>query len=142
MGAYHRATPSGGANANITDARAEADHYLDVASPAVGDPIPRSTSRRRVACAARPGGVGEGMGDPGDEPPGRETDAVRESELLTVNMGNSTWFADTRYRSVARALERVLSDGSRERVAGPRLDLLAVDAQAGPARRYAIGSGP
>ena len=40
VGAYHRATPSGGANANTTDARAEADHYLDVASPDVGDLIP------------------------------------------------------------------------------------------------------
>jgi lysozyme len=40
VGAYHRATPSGGATANIVDARAEANHYLDVASPGVGDLIP------------------------------------------------------------------------------------------------------
>ena len=99
VGAYHRATPSGGANANITDARAEADHYLDVASPAVGDLIPALDIEET-------GGLG---------PPDlvvwvkawvtRVTNRLGVKPMLyaspnfwTVNMGNSTWFADHGYR--------------------------------------------
>ena len=99
VGAYHRATPSGGANANTTDARAEADHYLDVASPDVGDLIPALDIEET-------GGLG---------PPDlvvwvkawvtRVTNRLGVKPMLyaspnfwTVNMGNSTWFADHGYR--------------------------------------------
>ena len=99
VGAYHRATPSGGANANITDARAEADHYLDVASPAVGDLIPALDIEETGGLA----------------PPDlvvwvkawvtRVTNRLGVKPMLyaspnfwTVNMGNSTWFADHGYR--------------------------------------------
>ena len=99
MGAYHRATPSGGANANTTDARAEADHYLDVASPDVGDLIPALDIEETGGLA----------------PPDlvvwvkawvtRVTNRLGVKPMLyaspnfwTVNMGNSTWFADHGYR--------------------------------------------
>src|SRR6476660_8231374 len=86
VGAYHRATPSGGANANITDARAE-------------------------------------------------------PELLDGQHGQHHMVRRPRVPSMARALGCVLSDGPRERMAGPRLDLLAVDAQTGTAGRH-DGSRP
>jgi GH25 family lysozyme M1 (1,4-beta-N-acetylmuramidase) len=99
VGAYHRATPSGGANANTTDARAEADHYLDVASPGVGDLIPALDIEETGGLA----------------PPDlvvwvkawvtRVTNRLGVKPMLyaspnfwTVNMGNSTWFADHGYR--------------------------------------------
>ena len=99
VGAYHRATPSGGANANTTDARAEADHYLDVASPDVGDLIPALDIEETGGLA----------------PPDlvvwvkawvtRVTNRLGVKPMLyaspnfwTVNMGNSTWFADHGYR--------------------------------------------
>jgi lysozyme len=99
VGAYHRATPSGGANANTTDARVEADHYLDVASPGVGDLIPALDIEETGGLA----------------PPHlvvwvkawvtRVTNRLGVKPMLyaspnfwTVNMGNSTWFADHGYR--------------------------------------------
>jgi GH25 family lysozyme M1 (1,4-beta-N-acetylmuramidase) len=99
VGAYHRATPSGGANANITDARAEADHYLHVASPGVGDLIPALDIEETGGLA----------------PPDlvvwvkawvtRVTNRLGVKPMLyaspnfwTVNMGNTTWFADHGYR--------------------------------------------
>jgi len=99
VGAYHRATPSGGANANITDARAEADHYLEVASPGVGDLIPALDIEETGGLA----------------PPDlvvwvrtwvtRVTNRLGVKPMLyaspnfwAVNMGNTTWFADHGYR--------------------------------------------
>ncbi len=99
VGAYHRATPSGGANANTVDARAEADHYLDVASPGVGDLIPALDIEETGGLA----------------PPDlvvwvkawvtRVTNVLGIRPMLyaspnfwTVHMGGSTWFADHGYR--------------------------------------------
>jgi lysozyme len=99
VGAYHRATPSGGANANTTDARAEADHYLEVAFPRVGDLIPALDIEETGGLA----------------PPDlvvwvrtwvtRVTNRLGVKPMLyaspnfwTVNMGNTTWFADHGYR--------------------------------------------
>lgn len=99
VGAYHRATPSGGANANTIDARAEADHYLNVASPGVGDLIPALDIEETGGLA----------------PPDlvvwvkawvtRVTNRLGVKPMLyaspnfwTVNMGNSMWFADHAYR--------------------------------------------
>ena len=100
VGAYHRATPSGGANANTTDARAEADPLPRRGVPRCRRPDPRARHRGDGwPRAARPRGVGEGMGDAGDEPPRRETDAVREPELLDGSTwATGTWFADHGYR--------------------------------------------
>src|SRR5436190_14605430 len=99
VGAYHRATPSGGANANTTDARAEADHYLDVASPDVGDLIPALDIEETGGLA------------PPDLVVWVKTWVTRVTNRLgvkpmlyaspnfwTVNMGNTTWFADHGYR--------------------------------------------
>jgi len=99
VGAYHRATPSGGANANTTDARAEADHYLAVASPGVGDLIPALDIEETGGLA------------PPDLVVWVKTWVTRVTNRLgvkpmlyaspnfwTVHMGNSTWFADHGYR--------------------------------------------
>jgi GH25 family lysozyme M1 (1,4-beta-N-acetylmuramidase) len=99
VGAYHRATPSGGATANIADARAEANHYLDVASPGVGDLIPALDIEET-------GGL-----TPADLVVWVKAWVTRVTNVLgvkpmlyasphfwTVDMGDSTWFADNGYR--------------------------------------------
>jgi GH25 family lysozyme M1 (1,4-beta-N-acetylmuramidase) len=99
VGAYHRATPSGGATANIADARAEANHYLDVASPGVGDLIPALDIEETGGLA------------PADLVVWVKAWVTRVTNVLgvkpmlyasphfwTVNMGDSTWFADNGYR--------------------------------------------
>jgi lysozyme len=99
IGAYHRATPSGGATANIADARAEANHYLDVASPGVGDLIPALDIEETggLAPAALVVWVKAWVT--------RVTNILGVRPMLyasphfwTVNMGDSTWFADNGYR--------------------------------------------
>jgi GH25 family lysozyme M1 (1,4-beta-N-acetylmuramidase) len=99
IGAYHRATPSGGANANTTDARAEANHYLGVASPRAGDVIPALDIEETGGLA------------PADLVAWVKVWVTRVTNVLgvkpmlyaspnfwTVNMGNSTWFADHGFR--------------------------------------------
>jgi GH25 family lysozyme M1 (1,4-beta-N-acetylmuramidase) len=99
VGAYHRATPSGGANANITDARAEADHYLDVASPGVGDLIPALDIEETGGLAPPDlvvwvkAWVTRVTNHLGVKPM-----VYASPNFWTVNMGNSTWFADHGYR--------------------------------------------
>ena len=99
VGAYHRATPSGGAQANTVDARAEADHYLAVASPGLGDLIPALDIEETGGLA------------PADLVVWVKAWVTRVTNVLgvkpmlyasphfwTVDMGDSTWFADHGYR--------------------------------------------
>ena len=99
VGAYHRATPSGGAQANTVDARAEADHYLAEASPGVGDLIPALDIEETggLAPAALVAWVKAWVT--------RVTNVLGVRPMIyasphfwTVNMGDSTWFADNGYR--------------------------------------------
>jgi GH25 family lysozyme M1 (1,4-beta-N-acetylmuramidase) len=101
VGAYHRATPQAHKNgtANLDDARAEADHFLDTADPDAGDIIPALD-----------------IEETGGMPPAElvawvKTWTIRVTNRLgvhpmlyaspnfwRVNMGDSRWFADHGYR--------------------------------------------
>jgi lysozyme len=100
VGAYHRATPQAhkDGSANLTDARLEAEHFLDVADPGFGDIIPALD-----------------IEETGGMPPAELTAWVKKwvmhvtnvtglhpmlyasPNFWTVNMGNTKWFADHGY---------------------------------------------
>jgi GH25 family lysozyme M1 (1,4-beta-N-acetylmuramidase) len=101
VGAYHRATPRAqkDGHADLTDARLEADHFLSVARPGLGDLIPALD-----------------IEETGGMPPTELVAWVRKwvthvTNVLgvhpmiytspyfwTVDMGDTTWFADHGYR--------------------------------------------
>ena len=100
VGAYHRATPRKlkDGTADLTDARLEADHFLEVAAPGFGDIIPAldieetgaMVPSQLVAWVRR--WVTRVNNELGVHP------MIYSSPYFwTTNMGDSTWFADHGY---------------------------------------------
>ena len=100
VGAYHRATPRKlkDGSADLTDARLEADHFLEVAAPGFGDIIPAldieetggMVPSQLVAWVRR--WVTRVTDELGVHPM-----IYSSPNFWTANMGNSTWFADHGY---------------------------------------------
>jgi lysozyme len=100
VGAYHRATPRKlkDGSADLTDARLEADHFLEVAAPGFGDIIPALDIEETggMAPAALVAWVRRWVTRVTNEL-GVHPMVYSSPNFWTTNMGNSRWFADHGY---------------------------------------------
>src|SRR5262245_32689187 len=101
VGAYHRATPQAheDGSVNLTDARLEADHFLAVADPDFGDIIPALDIEETGGMAPTEliAWVKKWVGRVTTRT-GLHPMLYASPNFWTVNMGNTTWFADHGYR--------------------------------------------